>query len=442
MKEYMARYVTYNTAKTWTGLPKFAATTIPIGDQVATAISYKNWKEAVIHLYPGMEELTCYTVNELHQLVQDNFNLSAYTLGTFLMYYQEFQKISWWLLQHGKIHANEEQRLFQQEISTSLWTKIARRLKILKPTHHPEDPYDVKDVYKAGNWHLKGTDTSVGILHAKGILSVLTQPQVANNTVLTDSYIKKEDMEAAISTAVASAMTRIETMINTQFSTPHTPNTANSLCHFCGKLGHTMSRGRCNTLEQYIRLGWVRRGTDSKVVLSTGTNIPNYLELKSNQKRVNEWHRRNSGNIAAGTLSGNTNPNADQHIQQQLIHEVLHLDGVGDKGGLSKESRITALKMELNTLKNQVFDRVEVPRPKQLLKSYKLMATVANNPAPPAPEAPSAPTSTIPADNTPPIANVPDPLPPLHPYSGLNNHYQPPAQQNFGAPDKHTDGAY
>ncbi|KAG6896549.1 hypothetical protein C0993_008273, partial [Termitomyces sp. T159_Od127] len=313
MKEYAARYIMYNTAETWTGLSEFAATTTPIGDQAATAISYKNWKEA---------------------------------------------------------------------------------------------------------------------------------PQVANNTVVTNSYIKKEDMEAAISAAVASAMIRIETMINTQLSTPCTPNAANSLCYFCGELGHTMSRGCCNTLEQYIHLGWVRRGTDSKVILSTGTNIPNYLELKSYQERVNEWHRRNPGNVATGTLSGNANPDADQHVQQQLIHEVLHLDSVGDKGGLSKESRIAALEMELNALKNQVFDGVEVPRPKQPLKGYKPMATIANDPALPAPEAPSAPTSTVLANNTPTITNVPDPLPLLHPYSGLNNHYQPPAQQNFGASDKRTDGAY
>ncbi|KAG6894883.1 hypothetical protein C0993_010539, partial [Termitomyces sp. T159_Od127] len=313
--------------------------------------------------------------------------------------------ISQWLLQHGKIHANEERRLFQQGIPTSLWAKIARRLEILKLTHHPEDPYNVQDVYKAGNWHLKGTDTSLGIPHAKGILPVPTQPQATNNTVTTDSYIKKEDMEAAISAAVTSAITQIETMINTQLSTPCTPNAANSLCHFCGELGHTMSRGWCNTLEQYICLGRVRRGTDGKVVLSTGANIPNYLELKSYQERVDKWHRRNPGNVATGTLSGNANPDADQHIQQQLIHEVLHLDSVGDKGGLSKKSHIAALEMELNALKNQVFDGVEVPRPKQPLKGYKSMATVANDPAPPAPEAPSTPTSTALANNTPPIAN-------------------------------------
>ncbi|KAG6894194.1 hypothetical protein C0993_012092, partial [Termitomyces sp. T159_Od127] len=313
---------------------------------------------------------------------------------------------------------------------------IARRLEILKPTHHLEDPYNVKDVYEADNWHLKGTDMSLGIPHAKGILPV-TQPQVANNTVATGSYIKKEDMEGAISAAVALAMTCIETMINTQLSTPCTPNAANSLCHFCGKLGHTMSRGRCNTLEQYICLCQVRHGTDSKVVPSTSASISNYLELKFYQERVDKWHRRNPSNVTTCTFSGNANPDADQHVQQQL-----HLDSVGEKGGLSKESHIAALEMELNTLKNQVFDGVEVPRPKQPLKGYKPMATIANDPTPPVPEAPSAPPSTVPADNMPTVANTPNSLLPLHPYSEINNRYQPPAQRNFGTPNKQVDSTY
>ncbi|KAG6876161.1 hypothetical protein C0993_005264 [Termitomyces sp. T159_Od127] len=317
-----------------------------------------------------------YTVNELHQLVQNNLDLSAYTLGTFLTYYHEFQKISRWLLQHSKIHANEERHLFQQGIPTLLWAKITRHREVLKLTHHLEDPYDVKDVYEAGNWHLKDTDTSLGIPHAKAIMPVLTQPQVANNTVTTDSYIKKEDMEATISAAVASTVTHIETMINTQLSTPRTPNAAN--------------------------------------------------------KR----HSHNPGNVATDILSSNANPNADQHVQQQLIHEVLHLDSVHKKGGLSKESHIAALEMKLNALKDQVFDGVEILRSKQALKGYKPMATVANNHASPAPETSSTPPSAAPVNNMPPLANAPSPLPPLHPYSGLNNHYQPPAQQNFGAPNK------
>ncbi|KAG6864375.1 hypothetical protein C0993_008954 [Termitomyces sp. T159_Od127] len=151
--------------------------------------------------------------------------------------------------------------------------------------------------------------------------------------------------------------------------------------------------------------------------------------------------RCNPSNVATGTLSGNTNLDADQYVQQQLIHKLLHLDSVGEKGGLSMESHIAALEMELNTLKNQVFDGVEIPRPKQPLKSYKPMVTVANDPAPPVPEALAAPSSTVSANNVQTVTNAPDPLPPLHLYSGLNNCYRPPAQQNFGAPNKQADGA-
>ncbi|KAG6878492.1 hypothetical protein C0993_005421 [Termitomyces sp. T159_Od127] len=196
-----------------------------------------------------------------------------------------------------------------------------------------------------------------------------------------------------------------------------------------------MSRGRCNTLEQYICLGRVRHGTDGKVVLSTGANVSNYLELKSYQERVNEWHKCNPRNVATGMLSGNAKPDADQHVQQQFIHGVLHLDSVSEKGGLLKESSIAALEKELNALKNQVFDGVEIPKPKQLLKGYKPMATVVNDPAPPASD-PSAPLSTAPADNTPLVTNNPSSLLPLHLYSGLNNCYQPSAKRNFGAPNK------
>ncbi|KAG6885305.1 hypothetical protein C0993_003466 [Termitomyces sp. T159_Od127] len=147
----------------------------------------------------------------------------------------------------------------------------------------------------------------------------------------------------------------------------------------------------------------VKHGTDSKVILLTGNNIPNYLELKSCQERVDKWHRHNPGNVATGTPSGNTNLDVDQHVQQQFIHKVLHLNSVGDRGGLSKENCIAALKKELIALKNQVFDGVEITKPKQLLKGYKLMVTVANDPMPLASE-PSIPPSAMPVDSTPPVA--------------------------------------
>ncbi|KAG6876620.1 hypothetical protein C0993_001773 [Termitomyces sp. T159_Od127] len=126
---------------------------------------------------------------------------------------------------------------------------------------------------------------------------------------------------------------------------------------------------------------------------------------------------------AAISTAVTANPDVDQHIQQQLIHKVLHLDSVSEKEGLLKESHIAALEKELNALKNQP------------------MATVANDTALPASE-PSAPPSAAPASNMPTVANNLDSLLPLHPYSEFNDCYQPPAQCNFSAPDKQAEGAY
>ncbi|KAG6883730.1 hypothetical protein C0992_007985 [Termitomyces sp. T32_za158] len=134
MKEYASRYVLYDTTETWTGITEFN-TQIP-GDQ---------------------------EVNDLHQLAQDTFEDGIYTIGALSTYYRDFQRIAWWLLQNGKLYHNEECRLFQQGIPTSLWTKIARRLEIAKPDHHPLEPYDVEDVLEAGKWALKGTDTSITV---------------------------------------------------------------------------------------------------------------------------------------------------------------------------------------------------------------------------------------------------------------------------------------
>ncbi|KAG6874806.1 hypothetical protein C0992_006464 [Termitomyces sp. T32_za158] len=317
MKEYTSCYVLYDTAETWTA-------------------TYEEWKAAVICLYPGAEESTCYTVNDLHQLVQDTFEDGIYTIGALSTYYQDFQRIAWWLLQNRKLYCNEERRLFQQGIPTSLWTKIACRLKIAKLNHHPLEPYDVKDVLEAGKWALKGTDTSI-----------------------------------------------------TTF-----------------------------------------------------------------QERVDKWHRCNPNNIATATLTGNANPDAEQALQQQLIQEILPtaqltVQPTTVHATLTWQEMINNLKQQLQALKNQTFDRVEIWQPKQVPKGYKPMA----NAAAPATAPPPATTSTtpsapvpVPAPNTAtPTASTDQPAPaqpPLHPYSGIPNCYAPSAQKNFAAPNKRQKGPY
>ncbi|KAG6895225.1 hypothetical protein C0992_002497 [Termitomyces sp. T32_za158] len=185
-------------------------------------------------------------------------------------------------------------------------------------------------------------------------------------------------------------------------------------------------------------------------VQQTGRWYTNYPNLKTFQERVNEWHRRNPNNIATATLMGNANLDAEQALQQQLIQEILlTVQPTTIHVTLMWQEMINNLEQQLQVLKNQTFNGVEICQPKQAPKRYKPMA----NAAAPATTLSPATTSTtspalvlVPAPNTvAPAAstNQPAPVqPPLHPYSGIPNCYAPPAQKNFTAPDKHQEGPY
>ncbi|KAG6874817.1 hypothetical protein C0992_006437, partial [Termitomyces sp. T32_za158] len=423
MKEYASCYVSYDTAETWTGITEFNMQ-IP-GDQEGAApraATYEEWKAAVICLYPGAEESTRYT--------------------------------------NGKLYHNEERRLFQQGIPTSLWTKIARQLEIARPDHHLLEPYDVKDVLEAGKWALKGTNTSITIHAApvfrpvsNGTPRILPLPTASIATLPSptapSNYVKQEDLDKAISTALSLAMTRLESLMNNSITTNWQRNNQgsnnsgnnqpnNNLCHFCGELGH----------------GKICRATDGKVVLPSGAVIPNYPDLKTFQERVDKWHRCNPNNIATATLMGNANQNAEQALQQQLIQEILStiqptVQPTTIHATLTRQEMINNLEQWLQALKNQTFDGVEIRHPKQALKGYKPMANAAAPATTPAPATmstvSSAPVPVSVPDTVAPAASTNQSAPtqpPLHPYSGIPNRCAPPTQKNFATPDKRQKGPY
>ena len=80
-KEYTGHYILYNMAETWLGLLEF------------TGHTYQEWKMAVMQLYPGTDEMACYTLSNLKQLTTQTFNSSLATLGQFLDYYHDFQQM-------------------------------------------------------------------------------------------------------------------------------------------------------------------------------------------------------------------------------------------------------------------------------------------------------------------------------------------------------------
>ncbi|KNZ80378.1 hypothetical protein J132_06115 [Termitomyces sp. J132] len=397
-KEYALQYISYDTAETWLGLPEFGNN---ISNNAPQPYTYQEWKLAVLRLYPGADASACYNLGDLEWLVNQTFNSGLATLGRFSDYYRDFRCIARWLLANGKLYRNEECRLFQQGIPMLLWSKIVCCLEITLPDHHPEDPYDVDQVSEGAKWVLKRTDTSM-TKTSNGTSGIPSSLPITNAPTAPSPTPKRETLELTTTTAIVSALERLEALLTHGNAQPCQQFT-NSTCHFCSEIGHTM--------------GKVHQNAEGKIILPSGAMIPNYFGKRLYMEHIKEWHRLNPGQIVTGRLSSSTNPDPKQAaMQQSLIHKVMQQD-ITMGQVLSKEERIEALEHELFALSS-----TSAPAAKPADKGKASECTVINK--------------------QPPIAKEPIAQPPIHPFSGIPGHYVPPANRNFTAPDRTNDGTY
>ncbi|KAG6860367.1 hypothetical protein C0995_012193 [Termitomyces sp. Mi166 len=293
--------------------------------------------------------------------------------------------------------------------------------------------------------------------HQGGILPAplpqpITAPAKTTNTSGADSgYVKREELSQIISDSLAQALERLTKPSGTNTGRPLL---LKDLCHFCRQIGHTMVKGRCLELENYICAGKCRKNRDNKVVLPSGSYIPQYPEKLYYKDRLEEWHRLNSGNLATGNLSANATPDAQQQqvmnnmqapVAATLVHEIVQEPRV-DQYVLTTDKRIEYHQQEL----------VQIPLPKQPLTNYHLVDTPESLPSANAKassscrkEPKSAEEKLLPKDKgkkpmKPTIEEVPEEaLPPIHPYLGIPEiSITEPTPKNVTTADHQQDGAY
>ncbi|KAG6859350.1 hypothetical protein C0995_009464, partial [Termitomyces sp. Mi166 len=281
-------------------------------------------------------------------------------------------------------------------------------------------------------------------------------------------YVKREELSQIISNSLAQAIERLTKPSGANTGRPLLPK---DLCHFCRQIGHTMVKGRCLELENYIRAGKCRKNRDNKVVLPSGSYIPQYPEKLYYKDRLEEWHCLNPGNLATGNLSANAAPDAQQQQAMNnmqvpaaatLVHEIVQEPRV-DQYVLTTNERIEYHQQELLKLqmlrrgnKQQVADGIQVLLPKQPLTNYHPVDT-PKSPLSASTEASSsqqkepkvAEEKLLPKDKgkkpmklT--IEEVPEEsLPPIHLYSGIPEiQITEPTPKNVTTADRQQDGAY
>jgi len=273
--------------------------------------------------------------------------------------------------------------------------------------------------------------------------------------------IKGEDLASFLNKFAQTLVTAIMTKSHDHANHKHEPG--EKCCHFCGELGHFLSD--CLKVLKYIEEGKIHKNQKGHIVLSSGAYIPRNIPGQWISDQVDEWHRKNPGQLIKGQLSSNTSVT-------MLFFEVNHVKKVTEEGTastmtLSADDHIKALEHKILVLrKRQIFNGVEITRKapvwkgkepmgkeSQLVTSSSRIPVELQEPlihsAPlhitPSQAVPSQPASLqneqsqpvppvhIVQENTPPP--VAEKEPPVHPFAGLpESNYIPPSIRNFAAP--------
>ncbi|KAJ7176347.1 hypothetical protein C8R43DRAFT_872641, partial [Mycena crocata] len=143
MKRHATRFLSVEDQEIWEGLPTFTDATQ----------SYNLFKAAVLKLYAGNDEERRFGLNDLDALVGHYARVGIHSKEDLTTFYRQFLRITVYLISKSRLSPAEQGRSFLRAMQPPTFsTAILQRLQIKKPDIHPEDPYDLGDIYDAAQF--------------------------------------------------------------------------------------------------------------------------------------------------------------------------------------------------------------------------------------------------------------------------------------------------
>ena len=280
-KEHATRYVSIEVADIWETLPEFSN-----GNK-----TFDDFKKAVQGLYPAADEDYKYTLADMDILIGNRQRIGIHSLADLADYHAQFLAITKFLISKQRLSEIEQKRAYVRGFPPSIWSKISQRLQLKFLDHLPDEPYPIEDVQAAARFVLHG-------MHSTALIA----PVPSSTATSLDGIVKAEQLGSifteftkSIIEALNSSQNRSRTNASMSDSGPR-----DIKCNFCGK-DHFIRN--CELVEEYRRAGKLKRNIDGKVVLPTGAFVPRDIPGNLLKERIDEWHRRNPGQLATATIS-------------------------------------------------------------------------------------------------------------------------------------------
>ena len=403
-KRYAVRYLDVDTEDGWKQLPQYTGPD-----------NYNAFKDAVLKLYPGANGDRQWTLSDLDELTGTYSRTGFRDKEELGIYHRKFLTITGFLKSKSRMSENEIKRAFVRGYPTNFWKKVLTRLHVKKPDTHPDDPWEVQDVFDATEFILHDTSSFSA--------SDTTSAQPA------DTVVKREELMTILEQFSQTIVKALEA--RTPSITPSTGGTPRKRsCFYDG----CEKPGACEKLKSHLALGWCKRNEENRIALPTGAPILSSIPGKSLAERVENWNKENAAKSTSMFFALSKD---EDYNGESTSASAFTLQDVSRR-------RIEDLEREVFELrKRQIMDAVEIPRRTKQPRPAPAVPNQTDNtsstkPAPKAGKAADAATSQITPKEANRIAQKPTAQgttsnAPSHPFAAANDSYMPPFDRNFAA---------
>jgi hypothetical protein len=285
-KKHACQFVDVDTSELWETLPEYSDATK----------TFEEFVKTVHALYPGSEEERKWSVADMDKLVGERSRLGVISLGDLSEYYRQFLAITTFLLSKSRLSKAEQSRAFTRGFQSELWLRISQQLQLKHPDHYPDDPYDLEDIHDAAIYVLHGTPSAL-LTASTSVTTATATPPAA--------VIKTEDFTAMMERMTEYFIKAVTAHTGGVSQAEQPPRFSGSgsgsgNCNFCGGPNHFMRE--CAIATEYIQTGKCKRNIEGKITLPSGTFIPRDVLGPYFKDCLDEWHRRNPGQVGVAQM--------------------------------------------------------------------------------------------------------------------------------------------
>jgi len=323
-KKFAVSFVGSTVADSWEALPEYKD----------NAKTYVHFKERLFEIYNQVS--LRYILSDLDRLVGERQRLEMRSLQDLTDFHLRFNAVASYLLTNQLISIREQSQAYLRVFDDALQARVTMRLQIKYPNHHPALPYTIEEIYDAAKWVLQGIPGTLS--------SHETSPSAPES-----GFVKTEQLGTFLNEFAKTLVDAMNT--NSRGRAPASNNSTyasggprDQKCNFDGCDRFIRD---CPGVEEYIKQGKCRRNFEGKVILSSGAFVPRDIPGRYLRDRIDEWHRRNPNQLAAGTLF-NAVFSKDKPVIP-TIREPAPFEAASYQ--LTAQDRIAALEAELFNLK-------------------------------------------------------------------------------------------